>query len=215
MQGINSSNGINTNDTLNSSTSTELSTFQLGNLISISLLFLVIGLIFIIFRLFLGYMLEIGARQFFIQAAQGNTNMRYLGAYFKKQSYLDIFKTMLYRDVIVFLWSLLLVIPGIVKSYAYRMVPFILADNPNVGYKRALEISNAMTKGHKMNIFIFDLSFLGWYILGLIPFGLGTFFVNPYYDATDAELYRALRQEAINQGVCTYAELNMTAPVEA
>ncbi len=167
----------------------------------------IIFLIFLCVRLFIGYMIEVGGRRFFVEASRGNSNMGYLGSSFNRDDYIDVFKTMLYRDVLVFLWTLLLIIPGIIKGYAYRMVPYILADNPNIGYKRAVELSNAMTMNQKMDIFILDLSFIGWYLLGIIAFGVGICFVVPYDYATNAELYVKLREQALERGDCTYEEL--------
>lgn len=170
-----------------------------------------VALIFIVIRLFVGYMLEVGGRKFFIRAAEGESQMNYLGYVFKSGTYWDVFKAMLYRGVLVFLWTLLLIIPGIIKGYAYSMVPYILADNPNMSPKRAVELSNQMTMGQKMDMWILDLSFIGWYILGAIALGIGVLFVNPYNYATKAELYKILREEALKKGYCTYEELNMTS----
>jgi uncharacterized membrane protein len=117
---------------------------------------------------------------------------------------------MLWRAFINTLWFLLLIIPGIVKYYAYRMVPYILADNPEINYKRALELSTRMTKGEKFDIFVLDLSFIGWYLLGTLAFVVGILFVMPYQNATEAELYIILRQNAIQNGFCTYEELAIT-----
>jgi uncharacterized membrane protein len=108
---------------------------------------------------------------------------------------------------------LLLIIPGIVKSYAYSMVPYILADNPNIGYSRAVELSNQMTEGHKFDIFVLELSFIGWYLLGMLLIFVGMLFVRPYEDATKAELYIVLRQNALDNGNCTADELLMANPI--
>ena len=93
--------------------------------------------------------------------------------------------------------------------YAYRMVPYILADNPNIGHRRAIDLSNQMTMGEKFEIFVLDLSFLGWYLLGVLAFGIGVLFVQPYYDATNAELYFELRQQALDRGLTTAEELRL------
>ncbi len=95
-----------------------------------------IAIILIILRVILGYMLEVGGRKFFIKASEGETNMEYLGYCFKKGSYFRVLLTMLLRSIYTFLWFLLLIIPGIVKTYAYSMVPYILADNPEIGAER-------------------------------------------------------------------------------
>ena len=91
------------------------------------------------------------------------------------------------------------------------MVPYILADNPNIGINKAIELSNDMTRGHKLDMFVLDLSFIGWYILGMIPFGLGVLFVNPYFNATNAELYLVLRKEALNNNLCSYEDLALVS----
>ena len=159
-----------------------------------------------VIRIFLGYQLEVGGKRFFIQAAQGDVNVGYLGSRFE-QGYLDILKTMLLRDVRLFFWYLLLIIPGIIKNYAYRMVPYILADNPKIGVKRSIELSEELTDGHKWNMFVLDLSFLGWYILGALACCIGVIFVFPYQLATNAELYLVLRQAGIDLGKCSNEEL--------
>ena len=94
----------------------------------------------------------------------------------------------------LFLWTLLLIIPGIIKMYEYRFVPYILAENPDLNHNRVLDLSREMTAGEKMNIFILDLSFLGWFILGALFFGIGILFVQPYYDSVNAELYYKLKK---------------------
>lgn len=164
------------------------------------------------FRIFVGYPLEVGGRRYFIQSAQNDTNLNYIGYGFVKGRYLDIVKSMLWRGIFNFLWFLLFIIPGIVKWYSYIMVPYILADNPNIGYKRALRLSMDMTYGEKWRIFMLHLSFIGWYILGMIALVIGTLFVMPYINATEAQLYLTLRQKALDNGLCSYQELNINEP---
>ncbi|MFA9397695.1 MAG: DUF975 family protein [Clostridiaceae bacterium] len=168
-----------------------------------------IVLLLVIYRIFIGYVVEVGGRKFFTESAKGNSDVGYLGYGFGNGRYFDVVATMFMRSLYTFLWTLLLIIPGIVKSYAYRMVPYILADNPNIGYKRAIELSNEMTDGQKFDIFVLDLSFIGWYLLGIIAFGVGILFVKPYDDATNAELYLVLRQDAIDKGITNPMELNL------
>ncbi|SCY10357.1 DUF975 family protein [Alkaliphilus peptidifermentans] len=176
-------------------------------LISILVIVAIIILFAMAFRVFLGYPLEVGGRRYFVRAAEKDVNMNYLGYSFGKSRYLDIVKTMLLKGVFLFLWTLLLIIPGIIKSYAYRMVPYILADNPGIGAKRAIELSNKMTDGEKFDMFVLDLSFIGWYILGALLLIIGMIFVMPYENSTFAELYLVLRQKAIDNGFCTAEEL--------
>lgn len=160
-------------------------------------------------RIFLGYPLEVGARRYFVRAAKREVNLGNLGYSFNSDRYLSIVGAMLYRAVLIFLWFLLLIIPGIVKAYAYSMVPYILSNNPNIGYKRALQLCKQMTNSEKFDIFVLDLSFIGWFFLGVFTFGIGLLFVLPYYNATKAELYIVLRQKALENGFCSKEELNM------
>lgn len=184
--------------------------------IALGVLVLVLVVMFIAFafRIFLGYPLEVGGRCYFKQAAQEDINMNYLTFSFSKGRYWNIVKTMLVKGIYIFLWTLLLIIPGIIKSYAYRMVPYILADNPNIEYNRAIELSNQMTNGQKFDMFVLDLSFIGWYLLGFLAFFVGVFFVMPYENATKAELYLTLKENAMTQGFCSRSELVMGPVVE-
>ncbi|WP_238403673.1 DUF975 family protein [Paenibacillus paridis] len=147
--------------------------------------------------------------RYFKQAAEYEVNLNHIGYAFNKHRYWDVLKAMLWRSLLNFLWFLLLFIPGIVKSYAYSMVPYILADNPNIGYRRAVELSNDMTRGSKFRIFVLELSFLGWILLGLLLIFVGVFFVMPYIHSTKAELYLALREQALKNGLTSEEELRL------
>lgn len=165
-------------------------------------------------RLFVGYPVQVGAKKYFIQTAQGQDNSKYFEFAFNGANYMKIVLTMLLKDVQNFLWTLLFIIPGIIKYYSYRMVPYILADNPNIGYKRAIKLSCDMTNFHKVDIFLLDLSFLGWILLGFLALFVGVMFVYPYINATEAELYMVLRKNALNNGICTYDELQLKQQAE-
>ncbi|MDR3598196.1 DUF975 family protein [Clostridium sp.] len=180
------------------------------SLISVSLItFIVI----IAFRIFIGYSLEVGGRRYFVQSAQYKDNKKCFDFGFDGQNYAGIVKTMLLTKFFIFLWTLLLIIPGIIKYYAYRMVPYILADNPNIGVLKAISLSNEMTRGHKFDMFVLDLSFIGWYLLGTIALGVGVFFVMPYENATNSELYLVLKNDAINNNLCSYKDLLLNQPI--
>ena len=113
-----------------------------------------------------------------------------------------------FRDLFILLWTLLLIVPGIIKSYSYRLVPYILSENPHMDRKRALELSQQMMDGHKMEAFVLELSFFGWFLLSALTCGLvGIFYVNPYLDATFAEFYVAIRTESIGKGLVAEGEL--------
>ena len=90
------------------------------------------------------------------------------------------------------LWSLLFVIPGIVKAYSYSMAPYIMQDSHGKDWEECLTESKAIMDGHKWQAFCLDMSFLGWYLLGALAFGIGTFFVFPYHQTARANFYLAL-----------------------
>ncbi len=93
----------------------------------------------------------------------------------------------------VWLWSLLFVIPGIIKSYSYAMTNYILLDRPELSATDAIEESKKMMEGHKMDLFILDLSFFGWYLLGSLTCGLLYFWITPYHMTSHAEFYLELK----------------------
>jgi hypothetical protein len=172
----------------------------------ISIILLVLAVL-IVFRIFIGYALEVGGRRYFVQSAQYRDNKGCFSFGFDGQNYMAIVKTMFVTGILIFLWTLLLIIPGIIKSYAYRMVPYILADNPNMGVREAISLSNEMTMGHKFDMFVLDLSFIGWYLLGTLALGIGVLFVMPYENATNAELYLVLRKDALANNLCSREDL--------
>ena len=99
------------------------------------------------------------------------------------------------QAVYTFLWSLLLLIPGIIKYYSYGMTDYILKDEPELCNNAAIERSMAMMEGNKMKLFLLDLSFIGWAILCLFTFGLGFFVLQPYMQVARAAFYEDLKKE--------------------
>lgn len=97
------------------------------------------------------------------------------------------------QSLFIALWSLLFVIPGIVKSYSYAMAPYILQDDPSKDWKIALNESKEMMKGYKWQLFCLDLSFIGWYIVGFLCCCVGVIFVEPYVLIARANFYMALK----------------------
>lgn len=139
--------------------------------------------------------LIVGIDRFKINAVKDKGNVSDLGHGFDC-AYKRNIKTLFFMDLYILLWSCLFIIPGIVKSYQYRMIPYILADNPDVDKKEAFAMSKAMMKGNKWRAFVLDLSFILWYLLGSITFGIvSAFYVAPYKNLTDAALYEALKAE--------------------
>ena len=95
-------------------------------------------------------------------------------------------------NLFIALWSLLFIIPGIVKSYAYRMAFYIKHDNPDYDWKKCIDESRKLMNGNKWRLFTLDLSFLGWLIVGALCFGVGTLWVQPYMTAAEANFYEDL-----------------------
>lgn len=106
------------------------------------------------------------------------------------------FKVNFLVGLFTFLWSLLLVIPGIVKSFAYSMSMYILAENKGKPALACINESKAITNGHKMELFVLGLSFIGWYLLCVVTFGIAIIWVAPYIQATMANAYRSLKPVA-------------------
>ena len=100
--------------------------------------------------------------------------------------------------VFTFLWTLLLIIPGIIKSYAYSMTFFIVHDDSAIGSNDAIELSMKMMKGNKMKLFLLDLSFIGWYLLGLLSLGIGYLWIIPYHYTARAAFYENLKETYTN-----------------
>ena len=96
-------------------------------------------------------------------------------------------------QLFVALWSLLFLIPGIVKSYAYSMAYYVKLDHPDYGWKACIDESRRLMNGHKWEKFVLDLSFLGWILVGVLCLGVGTLWVTPYMAATEAQFYEYVR----------------------
>ena len=103
------------------------------------------------------------------------------------------YKVMFLTGLFTFLWSLLLVIPGIIKGYAYSMAMYILAENPEIGAREALRRSQEMMDGHKLELFCLHLSFIGWHLLAIITFGIAYVWVMPYINATVTNFYNDIK----------------------
>lgn len=156
----------------------------------------VCAVIGIIWNIFLAMPVCVGVNRFFLENSRQPAGIREIGYAFGGGRYFNIIGTQLVKNIFIGLWCLLLVIPGIIKAYEYRMVGFIQAEEPELGTMECLRRSKEMMKGQKWNTFVLDLSFLGWMILSGITLGIvGIFYVNPYMQATDAELYLTLKNK--------------------
>ncbi len=141
---------------------------------------------------FLAGPLTVGITRFTLKNRNSEGKIEDLFSVFDS-NYMNLVTVELLKNLFIILWSLLFIIPGIIKSYEYRMVDYLLAENPEMDYREALDRSRQMMDGEKWNAFVLDLSFLGWNILSAFTFGLlALFFVTPYMGQTNAELYVTL-----------------------
>lgn len=149
----------------------------------------------VLLSIFLWNPLEVGCKKVFIDCRYGNPEWGDLLFAFRN-GYGHIGAVMFMKDLYIFLWTLLFIIPGIVKSYEYTMIPYLLAENPDMSREEAFAESKRMMDGNKWNTFVLDLSFIGWAILGAITYNIvNIFYTNPYYMLTRAELYHTLKNQ--------------------
>lgn len=163
-----------------------------GIIFVVFIVFLVVIAISVVLSLFLIQPLLVGGRRFFSRSLVEDAQLQEL-TYAFSHNYLNVVKNMFLMNLFIGLWSLLLVIPGIVKKYEYRMVPYLLGEHPEMTTKELFDTSREMMRGQKWASFVLDLSFIGWCILGGMTCGiLFIFWVTPYQWLTNAALYREL-----------------------
>lgn len=132
---------------------------------------------------------------YFLRLLRGSSDIAVSSVFRGYEQFGRIFLTMLLRQVYIFLWALLLIIPGIVKYYSYSMTEYVLNDNPDLKYNGAINRSMKLMSGHKWKLFVMDLSFLGWGLLALLTCGIGYLWLTPYFATTRAAFYHELLKE--------------------
>ena len=156
---------------------------------------------------FLSNPVEAGKCAYFYNARYGDSRFGHTFGAFKSGRYMATVKIMFWRMLYTWLWSMLFVIPGLIKSLEYTLIPYLISENPNLSKERVFEISRRTMEGEKANLFFMQLSFIGWYLLGVLSCGFGLYFVLPYHQATKAEFYACMRAKMIAQGITTEEEL--------
>lgn len=166
----------------------------------------VTALITMAFTIIIANPLTVAGKRYFLKAREEeNTKIGVIGEIFKRGNWINVAIMIFLKNLYNMLWYLT-IIGGIIKSYEYRMIPYILAENPRINRKEAFKLSKEMMKGNKWKIFLLDISFIGWSLLSIFTFGiLNILYVNPYKAATTAELYMVLRKQAI-EGKYEYHE---------
>ena len=159
-----------------------------------------------LYSIFVANPLSVGHHRFYLDNRFAPTD---IGRIFRgfTRNYGNVTKTMFLRSLYIFCWSLLFIIPGFVKSYEYAMVPYILAENPDMPTERVFQLSKEMMRGRKWDLFVLHLSFIGWRMLASLVI-VGNIFLNPYINATNAEVYLWLRYDALHLGYAQPHELD-------
>ena len=165
---------------------------QYGNLIlGFIAIFATLGAIISIVMFVLGSIVNLGYHKFNLDLVDGNKiSVGTLFSYFKHWK--NAILANLLVSIFTTLWSLLCIIPGIVAGYKYAMVPYILAENPEIGPREAINKSTEMMYGHKWQLFCLHFSFIGWHLLCILTCGIGYFWLTPYINATVANFYREI-----------------------
>lgn len=147
----------------------------------------------LVLGIFTTYPLKIGLARYCLNIAnEEHFELSQLFSPYKEKTFLKQGLSLFTTELIISLWYFLFIIPGIIKSYQYFFVPIILAENPDMTGKQARELSKKITDGYKMELFVLDLSFIGWYMLGFLACGIGVIFVTPYVFMTQIEAYNFL-----------------------
>ena len=165
----------------------------IGFLVVGAVIYVVIMAFALAFKYFLMIPFDYGCRKFFRKNLDEPAKLSNI-VYVFDSHYKNIVKTAFLTDLFIWLWSLLFIVPGIIKSYSYRLVPYIMSENPDMNFRDAQAESARLMKGNKWKSFVLDLSFIGWDILTLMTWGfLEIFFVGPYKASTDAALYESIK----------------------
>lgn len=164
------------------------------------------SLVALAFSIFVSNPIRAGLCRYMMESRQGNAPLGTLFSTFRTP-YGNLVKVILLTDLKILLGYLLFVVPGVIWSYRYRMVPYLMAENPYLSTGRAMELSRQMMHGEKWHTFVLELSFLGWSLLCVLTLGIGYVFLQPYVEATFAELYAALRSKAFAYGYADESEL--------
>ena len=156
----------------------------------------------------IGNPIKVSSKRFFMCNRKRKTNVGMILYVFRNHYTAHVTAVMFQKGLYVLGSTLLLIVPGIIKHYEYYMVPYILAENPTMTCRRAMELSSKMTEGQKMDMLKMDLSFWFWQAAGIFSFGIvSVFYTMPYKEFTKAELYHVMRQNMLADQVCDHREL--------
>ena len=193
----------------------EFGELNIGSFVVMLFLWLLSLSISICIAVFCNNVLEVGQCAFYLKLRKGISDFTSIFFPFQNGMYMKVVKVMLKKYIYVFLWSLLFWIPGIIKSFEYFMVDYLAAENPDIDPDRALDISSKTMDGHKMDLFVLELTFIGWWCLVLLTCGIGSYFLLPYIRATKTEFYEFMKAKALNESIATPEEFGIIPASEA
>ena len=147
-----------------------------------------------LFSIFVTNAITVGVNNYFIKNTDSKPSFKDAFSGFKVKYGRNI-GTLLLVGIKTFLWTLLFIVPGIIKSYEYSIIPYILADDPEISSKEAFKKAKQMMRGNKWRLFKLNFSFIGWFALCILTLGIGTFFLIPYVEAANAEFYVELKNK--------------------
>lgn len=177
-------------------------------------LFFLIFLMALFKTIFLGNIVTVGMNGWLLRFWRGE-DVRVTDLFACFRIYKPSLKAMFVSQLYAYLWSLLFVIPGIIKSYAYAMVPYIIYENPNLTPNQAVALSEKLTRGYKWKLFVLELSFIGWNMLSALTCGiLGLLYVNPYMGLTYAGAYEQLKWTALQEGRVDWSDFGQMPPAD-
>lgn len=139
--------------------------------------------------------LQYGAAVAFLSFKRTGVDVKIGDMFVGFNDYGRVFVTILLQTLYIVLWSLLLVVPGIIKAISYSQTIYILKDNPELKFNGAIERSMAMMEGHKMEAFLLGISFIGWLLLGVLTLGIGMLWVTPYMSTAYAHFYDYVKED--------------------
>ena len=147
-----------------------------------------------LYSIFVTDALTVGTCNYFIQNTDSKSSFKDIFSGFKVKYGRNI-GTLLLAGIKLVLWTILFILPGIIKSYEYSIIPYILADDPEISSKDAFKKAKQLMKGNKWRLFKLEFSFIGWFILCVLTLGIGTLFLIPYINAANAEFYVELKNK--------------------
>ena len=167
---------------------------SLGFLLSIISILAIVMTVMTIVKIIIGGAVQMGYAKFNLNMADGyEAEFGDLFSYFNRLW--TGFCMQFFMGLFTILWTLLLIVPGIIAAFSYSMTPYILAENPDMTAREAIAESKYMMKGHKWELFCLGFSFIGWYLLASLTLGIGLLWVIPYQEASMAAFYKELKKE--------------------